>query len=141
MANEGSYSVSLTINKGHLKVQDTEAFQFDVATAGGPSPGEITVTIAGVDVDLSALTTPGVCVFKNLDPTNFVEVGIREPGTSTFYPLLILRPGRGWIVELSPNIQEEYFPSTGTGTTGPANFLHLKANTASCRVQVKAYEK
>ena len=139
MADEATISASLTIRKGDNQFRQQRTFRADVALFKGPSPGAITVTTDGVDVDLSQLSQPGLCVLTNLDATNYVEYGIREPDTSTFYPLGEILPGESYVVRLSRNLQEEYL-GTGTSTSSPTNFLHLKANGASVNVDVSAFD-
>jgi hypothetical protein len=68
----------------------------------------------------------------NLDSTNYVEVGVLVG--ATFYPMLELLPGETYVVRLSRNLQ--YGP-TGTAHTQD---LHLRANTASVKVLVEAFE-
>lgn len=46
---------------------------------------------AGTLIDLSELVTPGRYRYKNVDTTNYVEVGVQVAGT--FYPLDKLLPG------------------------------------------------
>lgn len=115
-------------------------FTVDVSGTKGPSPGAIQVTIAGTDVDFSQLTTPGLCRIMNLDPTNYVEYGIRDVASRKFYPLGEILPGETYVLRLSRNIQEEYYPSTGTGTTGDIDKFHIKANKAACNILVEAFE-
>lgn len=139
MADEARVQFSLTIRTGNLSETIQESFTFDVAGVNGPYPGSVIATVDGTEVDLSGLTTPGACVIKNLDETNFVEVGIWEPATSKLYPFLEIGPGESTVFKFSRNILEEY-EGTGTGTSAPTNQVRIKANTASCKVQVKAYE-
>lgn len=139
MSNEIQVRSSLTIKKGGLFFPNQPlGFSDTMVGLGGPTPGYLLATTAGIDVDLSELNVPGWCVINNLDPDNFVEVGIREPATSTFYPMLEVPPGTGYPIKLSRNIMEEY---VGTGTSPATNFLHIKANTASCKVIVQAFER
>lgn len=141
MANEARLQVSLQIRNGTQNYQSRpSAFAADVSSPGGPSPGQITATEEGTDVDLSELTTPGLCRIMNLDATNYVEYGIREPATLSFYPLGELLPGESFVLRLSRNLGEEYV-GTGTGTSASTNFLHFKANGDSCRVLVEAFER
>lgn len=143
MSREATVNCGLLIRKGSLAYQSTpSAFTADVAGTKGPSPGAITVTTAGTDVDLSQLSQPGLCWLQNLEPPggNFVEYGVRDPATSGFYPLGELLPGEGFVLRLSRNLEEEYYPSTGTGTTGPTKRLHLKANGASVDVRCDAFQ-
>lgn len=139
MSNEVSVRVSLQIRKGFLDEKPSASYRADMAGSKGPTPGAFTVTTDGTDVDLSELITPGFCFLKNLDATNFVEYGIWEPATSKFYPLGVLRPGRAFVLEFSPNLFEEY-EGTGTGTSAPTNTFRMKANGAPCNVAVEAYE-
>lgn len=146
MANEVRVQSSLYVrqtdadNNVILEYQSRPtSFIADMTGAVGPSPGAVLVPTTGVDVDLSALTQPGFCHLMNLDDANFVEWGIKEPVTGFFYPIGILRPGRSFVMEFSPNLLEEY-TGTGTGTSAATNTLHLKANTAQCAVLVAAFE-
>lgn len=140
MANEATINVSLRIVTGNLTYQsDIRTFNSDVAGAKGPVPGAFSVTIAGTDVDLSELTTPGWCEIRNIDPTNFITYGIWDPEGAKFYPLGELLPGEQNVVRLSRDLQEEF--GTGTGTTGAnTNRLRIKADTATAQVYVGAFE-
>lgn len=141
MAKEASVSASLRINKGNLQYQSQpQSFNCDVSGLKGPTPGAIDVPLGGVAVDLSALTTPGFYRILNLDSTNYVELGIRDPGADIFYPLHEVGPGETYVGKFSRNILEEY-AGTGTGTTAPGNQVWLKANGAACIVVVEAFEK
>lgn len=141
MANEISMQVRVRIANGNLKYNNpVTSYTIDMSGAKGPTPGAIAVPTSGVDVYLSQLTTPGICVFTNLDATNFVEVGIKDPQTNVFYPLMEIGPGESYPIKLTRNLGEQYSGS-GTGTTSPENYLRLKANTAACNVQVEAFER
>lgn len=139
MTNEANIQTSLRVQVGNLKYhsQPTQ-FNADMSAAKGPTPGSFLAALEGTDVDLSELTTPGLCRIMNLDTTNYVEVGIFD-GVS-FYPLMELLPGESFVIRLARNLNEEY--GTGTGTTGDAvNTLRIKARTATCQVLVEAFEK
>lgn len=139
MANEATVTITLSIRKANLTgPPERESFRADVAIGKGPSPGAITVTTDGTDVDLSELTEPGLTKFKNLDDTNFVRVGIHDPDSDLFYPFMKLLPGEAYVVRLADIGQE--FQGTGTGTGGANNTLRIKADTADCIVQVNAYD-
>jgi len=88
---------------------------------GGGVPGTITIPTAGVNLDLSALGTEGWARFQNLDDTNFVEHGPEV--AAVFHPYGRMGPGEPALFRLSP------------GKT-----VHLKADTASCLVQVIVHE-
>lgn len=140
MSDEGKLVVDLQIATGHLSYRSSPtSISFDVAGVKGPTPGAITVPTTGKDVDLSGLTTPGLCWITNLDATNFITVGIWDPENIKFYPFMKLLPGEFFAFRLSPNVGKEQ--GTGTGTTGPAtNTLHIRADTSSCVVRVDAFE-
>lgn len=148
MANEARILSSLTLRKVSngrvvLEYQNRPAtFIADVDGAKGPTPGAFAVSIYGTDCDLSELTQPGLAVFKNLDDTNWVEYGIRDPETLKFYPLGALLPGEEYVIRLSPNLYEEYPEvGTGTGTSGAGtNTLRFRANYAGVNVSVEAFE-
>lgn len=147
MADEATIRSSLQIRKddGAGLVQldyrsQPTAFQADVTGVLGPTPGAFVATTAGTDVDLTELTTPGLCRISNLDATNYVTVGIWDPEGNTFYPADEVLPGESYVKRLARDIEEEY--GTGAGTTGAnTNRLRIKANTAACNVLVEAFEK
>lgn len=147
MASEKTVRVSLLINKvsedGSTIVQayqsKPDAYVEDLDNVGGPSPGQILVSVAGTDVDFSELTMPGDCWMMNLDEDNTVHGGIWEPDTSRFYPLFELRPNKPVLIPLSRYLTEQ-FEGTGTGTGVANNTLRLKADTAACKVRVEAFE-
>lgn len=101
----------------------------------GPTPGMISCSTAGTDINLSQLTTAGVCRIFNKDPTNFVTVGMWD-GTH-FHPLMEIRAGEFWIFRLSRELGNEY--GTGTSVTSAADTLRIKADTAACEVVVDAF--
>lgn len=137
MANEARVSSLLAINAGNVQYSSLpSAFTADVTGRKGPVPGAFTATTAGVDVDLSELTTPGLYRVMNLDATNFVEIGIRD--ADGFLPFHEIMPGETYVGRFSRNLLQEYI---GTGTTGSIHHLHVKANTASCNVVLEAFEK
>lgn len=110
------------------------SFTFDLNGDGGDAPGFVDADITETVVDLSALTRPGWVFMQNFDPTNYVDWGAGPnlgagtgltPGTGTFDDLLIGRmyPGEPALFRLHPH----------------ANLV-LRADTAPCRVLVKALE-
>lgn len=147
MPNEATIQSSLQIlfpsGVADYRGQPTQ-FNADVGVDAGPYVGVKSVTQAGINIDLSALTSlGGFCRFHNQDTvassTNYVEVGAWD-GTAIFFPLLELLPGETYVVRLSRNLGEEF--GTGTGTTGAGNnFLRLKAFNATVNVLVEAFNK
>lgn len=140
MADEASIRCSLQIINSPLEYGSKPTqFNADVSGIKGPSPGAVAVSTAGTDIDLSELTTPGLCRIMNLDATNYVEFGIWDPEGSKFYPLGEILAGETYVLRLSRNLQEEF--GTGTGTTGDdTNRLRFKADTAAVDVLVEAFE-
>lgn len=98
----------------------------DVTGTKGPSPGALTATTAGVNVDLSNLTTPALCRIMNLDATNFVEYGIWTG--SVFEELGELLPGESYPLRLSRNL------------LAGGRQLRVKADTADCNILIEAFE-
>lgn len=137
MANEIKITLGVLAKKGNLDYRlESTAFTetIDAASPKGPCPGAITVTTSGTDADFSQLTNPGLCVMKNLDEDNYVTYGIYDTSTATFFPLGEILPGSTTQLRLSRGLGGE-----GVGTTG-ANTLRFVADTASCFVQVLAFE-
>lgn len=140
MADEATIRASLQIDSGNLSYSSKPtAFQADVAGSKGPVPGAITVSVDGTDVDLSELTTPGLCRIMNLDDTNYVTVGIYDTSATEFYPLLELLPGETFVFRLSRVVGLEV-EAPGTGTYAGATSMRVRANTAPCNVLVEAFE-
>lgn len=102
----------------------------------GPSPGLVLATKQGTNVSLAALQTPGVCWIQNLDQTNYVEIGIWDPSTLEFYPLIEMLPGEFWQFRLSRFIGTDI--GTGSGTTPGvgAKQLRIKGIGGSCYCNV-----
>jgi len=142
MTREATIRNSLSIKTTSLDYRShPTAFVEDVSGEKGPVPGAFTATIAGTNVDLTELTIPGLCRIMNLDPTNYVDVGIWDPETLLFYPFMEVRPGAYYIFRLSRNLFAEYGTDPTEGTVGPnTNQLRIKANVASCTVLVEAFE-
>ncbi len=139
MANEIRVTAGVTIRNGNLDFRpQPTTYQEDQVGEGGPTPGQINVTTAGVTIDLSVLTTPGRYWIQNLDDTNYIEYGIRDPQTNRFYPWGELVPGQFETGRLSRNFTEEY--GTGTGTPEGSNTMFLRAANATCKVYLAVFE-
>lgn len=133
MSNEAIVRVSLQIKKDNVDYQSRpNAFQADIVTASGPTPGEVTVTTSGVDISLTELSAlGGLCKLTNLDLTNWVEYGTKAG--SYFSPLGEIKPGETYIIRLSRNL---VIGSLGTAT----HTFSFRANSASCKVLIEAFE-
>jgi hypothetical protein len=138
VADEAIVTSQLIITKGHLSYQSLPgSFTADVDGTNGPTPGAVTATVAGTVVSLAQLENPGLCRVLNLDPTNFVTVGVDDG--LRFFPLMELLPSESYVFRLSRYLNEE-FTDTGTGTNADVNYLMVKANAADCVVVVEAFE-
>lgn len=141
MANEATIRSSLLIQKGQLDFRSNPAaFQADVGVESAPSPGAILATPAGVNVDLTALTNPSLCTLQNLGNYR-VDVGVYEPDSGLYLPLLELLPGEGpYVVRLSRHLQEE-FGTTGTSVTGSNTRLRIRSHDGNSKFAVFAFER
>jgi hypothetical protein len=108
-----------------------------VSVARGPTPGGVLATTAGTVIDLSGLTRPGLAWVMNLDPTNFVTLGLWDG--AEFRPLMEFKPGEFFPCRLSRSLGVS-FQATGTGTDADVIELMVKANAADCEVIVNIFE-
>ena len=134
MANEVSVRSSLTINNGSLSYSSRPtSYQADATGAKGPTPGALTISTSGTEIDLTQLTTPGFCRISNLDPStsnNYVEYGVYVG--STFYALGELLPGEFVVLRL-------YRDMGVAGTDFHTLMLNAVGSTVDCSVE--AFEK
>lgn len=139
MSSEISVTIDISVKKDFGDERISARFQADQNVIGGPTPGLILVPTTGIELDLSLLDTPGICTIQNLDPTNYVTVGVKDLGTNRFYPIDEILPGETWARRISRKLGKQYF-GTGTGT-GTDNVIWLDADTATCKVVAKVFEK
>lgn len=137
MANEGQFYSYFTVNKSNVNFRAyPTSFNVDVTSDGkGPSPGAVTATVAGVNVSLSELTTPGLCRIRNLG-TNTVHYGIHD-GTN-FFPFGEVRGGCHVDFILS-SFFGDALADTGTADEGDVN-LRVLAENSDTDVTVEAFE-
>jgi len=121
MANEFSITSSFKLSNGNDSFTRTVSFNADQTAVGGPSPGVLSIGTSHEAVAPTDLTNKGWALFKNLDDTNFVEVGVDV--AATFYPLIKLLPGEQVQVRLSPSVS-----------------LYAKADTAAVRLDAQIFE-
>lgn len=121
MAEEITVEATLNINNGNLLRQDPDSPQLITqALAKGPVPGMVTVTTTPAAISLTGLTTYGLVKIKNLSSSHFVTYGVYV--SSTYYPLLRLKPGEYYVWRMEPSVTP-----------------YMQADTASCDVQIEAY--
>jgi len=87
---------------------------------GGGNPGTITIATSEADIALG-LTTPGWCIIENLDGTNYFELGPKSAGAMV--PFLKLKPGEFAAFRVAASVT-----------------FRAKANTASVKARIRAYE-
>lgn len=135
---------SMVLRNGNLNYSSSPGGGFNgtISTQSGPSPGAFTATLVGTDANLSALSKMGGYAYLgNYDLVNYVTVGIYDPVTHHFYPILELQPGEFYVMRLSRWLGEELGSGAGSGTdvVGMGATLRFKANGASCQVLLEAF--
>lgn len=145
MALEAQITVSLAITRGNLQYQSKPtAFRADVNGGVGPTPGTLTVSKFGTNIDLTQITgvggTAGLAWFQNLDTTGRVEYGIYDTLSLVFYPLGMLLPGECYVLRLSPDLGKDE-PGTGSGTAlAGTTRLRFRSIGAACLVRVDVFQ-
>lgn len=139
MTREADVRISMGIRKGNIDYRSNPTnFTADVSGTKGPSPGALTISTSGEDVDFSELVQPGLCLFHNLDASNRVDIGAWD-GVE-FIPLFEMLPGEFFIMRISRNLGISTGAVPGTGSTDSGNTLRLKSYGAACNVTVEAFE-
>lgn len=145
MANEATVRISVSVRKrsGSLTLIDerhSASYFEDVSGTAGPVPGSIAVTEVGVNLDLSALTTPGLCYLHNQGdyPINW---GVMDPETGRFYALGTISPGKGAFPgKLYQFLGEYEIEGTGTGSFSSTYYMHFKAVGGASRLLAGVFE-
>jgi hypothetical protein len=161
MAGEVNVSGNLTINKRDSSTTQTQPLisktyqgnlRADMAGAKGPTPGAINVPVmgsGGVQVDFSALTTPGWCWVEHQgradgsasEDGDHVMMGMYDPVTDKFWPMLEWVPGLRLPLLLSRHIQQTFLgPGTGSAGFGEAARMMLIAYPVAQTMSVEAFE-
>lgn len=121
MANEITLTISATITNGDFKDSFLPgAEQITQTTLGGHST-VWTVGTSEEDLVIGDVGTLGLMMLRNLDSTNYVQIGKKVAGAME--ASMRLSPGIPMVIKSEPGI---------TWTA--------KANTASCKVLVKIWE-
>jgi hypothetical protein len=112
MAQEITINMTLTATKQFLSLSRIANVKIDMAgTHYGVCAQAIGTTQEALAIN-SDIATNGVTWLRNLDATNYIEVGVVV--SATFYPLLKLKAGEAQVIRLA------------TGVTA-----YAKANTAT----------
>lgn len=118
MANEISIKIGVTVQNGDLKEQINDSFSVTQSAVGGPTPGYVTIGTSEESQAFSELSTLGWVHLKNLDSTNYVQWGF---ATGAY----------GGRLEAG---------ETATFRLEPSTTLYMVANTAACKMLIKAFE-
>ena len=127
MSNEFTINSGIKLNNPPLVYSSLPtSFQASQTNRNGPTPGSVTIptTAGGTGINLSGLTTPGICRVMNMDTTNFVSLGTYVGGT--FTPFMELLPGECYVLRLSRTV---------------ASTLRALADTASVVLLVECFDK
>jgi hypothetical protein len=120
MASEITVTAGLQLANGNLKDTKSVSLKVNQTTA----KNYVTVQDVGTSHEAIAIpgdiATPGWAEFVNLDPTNYVEIGVVV--SATFYPVAKLKAG-----------EPAMFRIAGSVT------LYAKANAVACPVEVRVY--
>lgn len=122
MAGEIRAQLSLRVTKDAFDDQLFASVSADQTGIGGGNPGVVDIGLSDEAITAGDLaTTQGHAVIRNLDATNYVEIGPESGGV--IVPTIKLKPGEFAYLPLVPNVT-----------------LRARANTAACRVLVKIYD-
>jgi hypothetical protein len=145
VAGEITIRQFIRVAKNNLIYNPPQAqFTADMAGEFGQAPGAIVATYDGTDVDLSAFIDPGWVHIYNQEPNGgaTASIGIADPETDRYYPLIKLAPGKHVIFELDELAGSEFYPDTGTGTGHGTNSLRVKAKDAdTANVVINIFER
>lgn len=146
MANEIRVQSSLSVKKGSVDYQSRPTVFLSTleGTGAGPTPGLVVVPLAGVNVDFSALSVPGLCRIMNLEAVGsgiYLEFSIWDASAALLPLGFEVLPGESYVVRLSRYLGDEIGTGTGSVPLGSGNALRLKAYGGVCRALVEAFER
>lgn len=124
MANEITVSTTLTCTNGDFSYsRKVSSQQYDQAASGGRGGVQSIGFAAHEAILVTDVTTEGWCFFRNLDSTNFVDIGVDV--AATFEPMIRLEPGEPALFRASKD----------AGAT-----LYAKADTAAVKIEYMVLE-
>ena len=124
MADEIKVTTRLSITKGYLSSSESVVNLLVSQTGDGISSGTQTIGTTAEAIGLGDLTTPGYAFFRNLDLTNFMQIG-QDISGGGFEEFCRLGPGEVALFRID----------LATG-----GVLQAKADTADCELQFSIYE-
>lgn len=117
MANEITITTGISLTNGLLVINSTNtSVNFDQTTARGGNPGVVNIGTTEETISFGDVS-PGWCEFKNLDTSNYVQIGF----STGVYGFRLPANGGAAIMRLE------------TGAT-----VYAKADTAACNVRITA---
>ena len=120
MATELTITISATYNQDGVAFNEIMTQDYQDLTGHGVSRGVTSVATSAAALELAGVTTPGgVALFKNLDATNYVEIGWDDSG---FVAAVKLLAGQVALVPL-------------------VNAPWAKANTGACLLQYTIFDR
>ncbi len=122
MSDEITVTAALRCSNGDFRLDvNPGSVQIDQAIAAGGNPGTVSIGTVDTAISFTGLTTPGYVWMRNLDGTNYVDIGPDSGGTMV--PCLRLKAGEVALFRLSAGVT-----------------LKGKAHTAACLVQIHALD-
>lgn len=97
----------------------------------GPSPGFLTATTTGIQIDTSKITNLSFGIFTNLSTTARLQLGVKDTSSGNFEPFAELDPLESWPIPLARILGTEETGGAGTGTAGSGGVLWAKGVGAS----------
>lgn len=103
MAGEINLSFTLRCQNGNYDYNRSVQQTIDQTSAAGGVPGYQNIGTTHEQIGgLADMTNEGIAVIRNLDDTNFVEVGVDV--AAAFYPLVKVLPGEAYVMRLAPGV-------------------------------------
>lgn len=99
MPKEISATTTLVVNKGFLQLTRTATVTPDMTGTHGTLQLQTVATSYAALVVSGDVAVAGYGFMRNLDTTNFVEIGIEV--SSVFHPIIKLKPGEAFIGRLA----------------------------------------
>lgn len=128
MANEKTISISGTLVNGSLSRRfNPGSLQFDQSVLGATGNVVIVSSTAAETISFGDITNVDYCFLRNLDPTNYVDIGAGIGGSSTGGIEEMMRLEAGEVA---------CFPLKPTGMV-----MMALANTAPVKLQVEIWEE
>ena len=129
MADEFTCTFNIRLSNGQYSdLYNPGAVKVDQA-AIGKSDQILSIGTSEEDITFGDVSTEGICILQNMDTTNYVEWGAKDP-SNNMAPIGRLPP--------APSSTEPGLPAIFK--FDPGETLRMKANTAACLVRVIIFE-